>query len=544
MAFFWFVLFLRLCQRLVSASALPRKVTLHPAADGSGNKVFVEEGDQARELVFHGTNVIVKGPPWLPKRDSFDPLTSLVATDFKFLRDAGINLLRLGAMWPGVEPQRGQYDEKYLRAIRGIVQEAGHYGIYVLLDMHQDLLSERFCGEGVPKWAAHGSGSSRLGFPVPLWLHPAPVGADGFPTRQTCAQVFGDNPFNHGWPAAQGSYADEEAYRNLYLNTDNLTDAWGAYWAKVATSVAGLDNVLGFELINEPFAGNAFRDPLLLPPGAADHLRLQPAYKTLARYIREVDTDTLIFFGGVTWDNVHPVGFTEPPGGQADSNRSVLAYHYYMPPQPKKSFQRYMEQRQHDARRLGTGLMMTESCCGGLFDEVIPELASSGQSWIHWEWKDWCREDNSTRNSTSQNAVWGACKTGFGAGPWPDGATKPDVNVMTRLAIPYAPAIAGRFLNSSWNASAQTYKLQFRPAARGTTEIFVNQALAFPNSTGIHVEVEPPAFDVTYQLEAHMIQLKMKPRTKVPSTAKLSVSAATRTSESSVPGSTFEPIVV
>ena len=30
---------------------------------------------------------------------------------------------------------------------------AGKYGIYSLLDMHQDALSDKFCGEGIPDWA-------------------------------------------------------------------------------------------------------------------------------------------------------------------------------------------------------------------------------------------------------------------------------------------------------------------------------------------------------------------------------------------------------
>ena len=27
------------------------------------------------------------------------------------------------------------------------------YGIYTLLDAHQDVLSQKFCGEGIPDWA-------------------------------------------------------------------------------------------------------------------------------------------------------------------------------------------------------------------------------------------------------------------------------------------------------------------------------------------------------------------------------------------------------
>lgn len=37
------------------------------------------------------------------------------------------------------------------------------YGIYTLLDTHQDVLSGKFCGEGVPDWAVE-TGSKQAGW--------------------------------------------------------------------------------------------------------------------------------------------------------------------------------------------------------------------------------------------------------------------------------------------------------------------------------------------------------------------------------------------
>lgn len=34
-----------------------------------------------------------------------------------------------------------------------IVNEAGQYNIYTLVEFHQDLFSEKFCADGVPMWA-------------------------------------------------------------------------------------------------------------------------------------------------------------------------------------------------------------------------------------------------------------------------------------------------------------------------------------------------------------------------------------------------------
>ena len=42
----------------------------------------------------------------------------------------GINVIRLGVMWPGLEPVRRQYNHSYLDAVQSIVREAASYGIY------------------------------------------------------------------------------------------------------------------------------------------------------------------------------------------------------------------------------------------------------------------------------------------------------------------------------------------------------------------------------------------------------------------------------
>ena len=57
--------------------------TTHRVIDASG-----------RERYFHGVNVVVKGPPWLPRMDSFDPEMSFVERDMMELSDIGLNGIR------------------------------------------------------------------------------------------------------------------------------------------------------------------------------------------------------------------------------------------------------------------------------------------------------------------------------------------------------------------------------------------------------------------------------------------------------------------
>lgn len=104
-----------------------------------GFRTFVD--DVGRERIFHGVNAVVKGPPWIPTYGAFDVETSLGPDDFEILQDLGVNVIRLGIMWAGIEPKRGTYHEPYLIAAKKIASQAAKYGIYTLLDMHQDVVS-------------------------------------------------------------------------------------------------------------------------------------------------------------------------------------------------------------------------------------------------------------------------------------------------------------------------------------------------------------------------------------------------------------------
>ena len=63
------------------------------------------------------------------------------------------------------------------------------YGIYTVLDMHQDEFSYRFCGEGVPAWATQGRVSGFLEYPFPLeWAFPID-NFTGIPNPEMCEKL-------------------------------------------------------------------------------------------------------------------------------------------------------------------------------------------------------------------------------------------------------------------------------------------------------------------------------------------------------------------
>jgi endoglycosylceramidase len=56
-------------------------------------------------------------------------------------------------MWAGVEPEPQQYNMTYLNIMKNIVELLQANQIFVLFDMHQDVLSSRTGSyDGIPAW--------------------------------------------------------------------------------------------------------------------------------------------------------------------------------------------------------------------------------------------------------------------------------------------------------------------------------------------------------------------------------------------------------
>jgi endoglycosylceramidase len=101
--------------------------------------------------------VIYKIWPFIPSQGKFDPQNSLNTEDMENLQKWGVNLVRLGVMWESVESAPGTstpYNTTYLTELKALVDKLGTYGIYTMLDAHQDVVSRSTCGEGFPDYYA------------------------------------------------------------------------------------------------------------------------------------------------------------------------------------------------------------------------------------------------------------------------------------------------------------------------------------------------------------------------------------------------------
>ncbi len=153
---------------------------------------------------------------------------------FKKYRANGLDFIRLAVTWQNIEPEKGKYNESYLKSIDSIFDLAEKYGVYILLDMHQDLYSGFEGvggGDGAPGWACLTDGYRPKPYKF-VWAE---------------AYVFGKwvhRCFDHFW-------------RNDPVDGRGLQDRYADLWQMLAGRYGGRAALFGFDFMNEPAPGTA-----------------------------------------------------------------------------------------------------------------------------------------------------------------------------------------------------------------------------------------------------------------------------------------------
>jgi endoglycosylceramidase len=178
---------------------------------------------EGRQVILHGINYVNKDPQagyLFPDDDG---------ATFADFRRWGFNCLRLGVIWDGLEPQPGVYNEAYLQGIQRQLDWAHEHGLYVFIDMHQDLYSVLY-SDGAPAWATLHEGQPHVSGEV--W-------SDAYfasPAVQTALDNFWRNA-----PASDGI---------------GLQDHFAACWKLLAARFGAHPAVIGYDLLNEPMTGS------------------------------------------------------------------------------------------------------------------------------------------------------------------------------------------------------------------------------------------------------------------------------------------------
>lgn len=105
---------------------------------GIKDKWFVDEKN--RIVLFHGINAIRKEFPWIPNKKEQDMTND---SQLLNLKKWGFNTVRLGLMWSGLIPEKNIINQTYLDQMIQIVDKLASNNIYVIIDLHQDMMSSK-----------------------------------------------------------------------------------------------------------------------------------------------------------------------------------------------------------------------------------------------------------------------------------------------------------------------------------------------------------------------------------------------------------------
>lgn len=176
-----------------------------------------------------GAQVILSGINFVCKDKALNYIDHCDDNVFEWFKSLGFNVIRLGLIWDGVEPEPMQYDNEYLGKVSRFIELSAKNDIYVFLDMHQDLYSCKY-GDGAPEWATITDGQPHL--EGEMW-------SDAY--LQSGAVMRALDNFWSNVPACDGI---------------GLQDHYAKMWLHVAEYFKDYDNIIGYDIMNEPAIGS------------------------------------------------------------------------------------------------------------------------------------------------------------------------------------------------------------------------------------------------------------------------------------------------
>lgn len=361
-------------------------------------------------VLMHGLNEVYKLAPFEPSASGFSN------DDAAFLAANGFNVVRLGVIWAGVEPAPGVFDTAYIDSIQQTVQTLANHGIYTILDFHQDEYSAMFGGEGAPAWASQSGGLPNTSFPFPY-------------------NEFLDPAETHAWDAF---WSNAGAPNGL-----GLEDDYAQMLETVGGDFNGNTDVLGFEIMNEPYPGSQ-AVPTLLGSPFFDTQELNPFYDQAASAIRAVDPSTTIFYEP---NLISAFGVSPTKLGTLDTTNTVFSYHNYLTNYIPFGFVADIVVGESQAYAAANGIpsFMTEFGATNSQSSLTASMQAADQALTSWtEWTYSGQGDiTTTGNPDTESLVDNPALP-------PTGANVNTGNLMT-LAEPYPQAISGTPNSFSFN---------------------------------------------------------------------------------------------
>jgi endoglycosylceramidase len=350
----------------------------------------------------------------------------------------GIDVLRVPFVWAAVEPTQGTYDQSFLMRYDALLDGAWARGMYTVVDFHQDVYSDVFCGDGFPDWTV----------PSP---HPAP---------------------HHDCPGWGGEYLGDAgvqaAFDAFWAAGSTVRPGYDALWDMMAKRYASHPGVIGFEPMNEPGWGS-------VSMGMFEATTLTTFYDDMTARLNADAPGALVFFDPIGVDGVTLATTLSLPAGTG----LVFAPHYYQAAALDGGtpiagrVQADIQKWSNQAAQWNVPVFLGEFGVSNPVPDAaaymtahFDALDAVGMSGTEWEYSVsadlWNGEDLSLVRA--------------------DGTENPVAQAILR---PYPRAIAGDGITFSYDAASRAATLQYTPAS-GISEVSV-PARAYPNGYAVQV---------------------------------------------------------
>jgi endoglycosylceramidase len=356
----------------------------------------------------------------------------------------GIDAMRVPFTWAALESVQGQDDADWLSRYQQLLDAAWARGIFTVVDFHQDVYSEVFCGDGFPAWTIPNATPGQC--PDPSWQ------LEYFDDPQV------EHAFDAFWAAGSPVQADYVA-------------AWDVMIARFQDE----PGVLGFEPFNEPAAGSQAETEF-------EATTLTQFFSAMVPHFRSLAPEALVFVDAPGVDSVGATTAMTRPAGDG----IVFAPHYYPisnadPTIVFPGIQSWADVGAAWNVPVFLGEFGVSHDNPGALDFIQAHFAALdalGMGGTEWEY------------SVSADA-WNSESDGVVAA---DGTEYPVAQALVR---PFARAVAGDAIAQAWDPVAGAYTLTYSPSATATTGITEIQlpARAYPN--GVGVSLSSGCYDLT-----------------------------------------------
>ncbi len=435
--------------------------------------------DQGRVLILHGMNFMGSSKH---SEGHMPPVDEAVLD--RFGSEWGFNVSRFLIFWDLLEPSPGEINADYLDDIEHWMDLHRDAGVFVVLDMHQDVYAERFCCDGAPEWAIRDDGE-------PFELQ---------------SQWFA----NYFQPAVQRSFD------NFWLYEDgdhaDLQDHYLGVWQAVAARFADHPAVLGYDIMNEPHPGTMI-DPVELlgeeNPGSPhidfDEQHFQPFYQRMIEGIRGVDDDGWIFFepryGAPGTGTPSYMGVLTDP--RPEGNRLVYAPHLYSlsfevthvydaegdPTLPNWEQHRAAEMAAQDCPLLlgEWGFDSSWENADQAYVDVLQMADRISQGWTYW---------------SMDPGGWGMVDA-----DWNEKAP------ADRLVHPYPQRIAGVPLSYGYDHGTRVMHVEFgdREGVSGSTEIYLASDRHYPDGYEVWCSDAEDSWSTVLDTDRDVLEVETTP---------------------------------